>query len=81
MIPHAQPVTIEGALQALETETAKLDSLQSLCAVVAEAAGTVSEHATTGAVFAIMNNVESIKHKLADVVHQLMTLQKKGGTA
>jgi hypothetical protein len=78
MTPDNQPVTIESALQALETETAKLDSLQSLCGVVAEAAGTVSEHATIGAVLAIMNNVESIKDRLGDVGHQLMTLRKEG---
>jgi hypothetical protein len=81
MTPNTQPITMEGALQALESETAQLDSLQSLCGVVAEAAGTVSEHATTGAVLAIRNNVEGIKDRLSDVVHQLMTLQKKGGTA
>jgi hypothetical protein len=80
MTPDTQPVTIEGALQALETETAKLDSLQSLCGVVAETTDLVSPAALCGSVFAIMNNVESIKHRLADVVHQLMTLQK-GGTA
>jgi hypothetical protein len=31
MTADTQPVTIETALQALDTETAKLDSLQSLC--------------------------------------------------
>jgi hypothetical protein len=56
--PDTQPVTIDGALQALEAETVKLDSLQSLCGVVAEAADIMSGHAMTGAVFAIMNNVE-----------------------
>jgi hypothetical protein len=35
----------------------------------------------TGAVFAIMNNVESVKDRLGDVVHQLMTLRKEGGAA
>jgi hypothetical protein len=81
MIPDTQPVTIDSALQALETETVKLDSLQSLCGVVAEAADIMSGHAMTGAVFAIMNNVEGVKHSLADVVHQLMTLKKNGGVS
>jgi hypothetical protein len=49
-----------------------------LCGVVAESADTISGAAMTASVFAIMNNV---KHRLGDVVHHLMTLQKDGGTA
>jgi hypothetical protein len=73
-----KPVTIEGALRALESETAKLDSLQSLCGGVAEGSDIMSGHAMTGAVLAIMNNVEAIKDKLGEVASQLMTLRHEG---
>lgn len=75
---NSETVTVDGILRALETETAKLDSLQSLCGVVAESAGTFNEHALTGSVFAIMNSVEASKKRLSCIVHQLMALQRAG---
>jgi hypothetical protein len=74
----SNPVTVTGILRGLESEVAKLDSLQSLCSVVAEAAGTVSDHATTGAVFAIMNSVEAIKDRIGEALHQIMALERQG---
>jgi hypothetical protein len=74
---NSKAITIEGVLHALESETAKLDSLQSLCAVVAEGPDIMSGHAMTGAVFAIMNSVEAIKDKLGEVVSQLMIVQRE----
>jgi hypothetical protein len=79
MNPGTESVTIEGVLRAVERETVKLDSLQSLCAVVAEATDIMSGPAMTGALFAIMNSVEATKDKLAEAVHQLMTLRREGG--
>ena len=79
--PDTQTVTLDSAMSALETEVAKLDSLQSLCAVVAEGAGIMSDHAMTGAVFAIMNSVEAIKDRIGDdIVHQLMALRRGGAS-
>ena len=74
-----ETVALDAILRALESEAAKLDSLQSLCGVVAEAPGTFSDHVVTGSMFAIMNNVEGIKDRLGDIVLQLMALQRKRG--
>ena len=79
MTEAPKPGTVEGILAALETETAKLDSLQSLCGVVAETTSIVSEAALTGTLFGIMNNVEAVKDRLSGIVHQVMELQRSGG--
>ena len=74
-----EPVSLDGILRALENETAKLDSLQSLCLVVAEGSDTFSDAVMTGSVFAIMNSVEATKDRLADVADQVRVLEREGG--